>query len=160
MTTSITYIVEHPPLQHILLFKDSSQNILYSTKLERHSFHRNKTHLYRGPADTGTHIATLENPEHIRLDTGVEIVVERPRGFRGTRSFDFGGSEYKWIGQSKVTDATGKTVAEYRPKLWSFKVMGQLSVMDVDVETLEVIIATFVALLGEHSKDENEGAGG
>ena len=78
MTTSITYIVEHPPLQHILLFKDSSENILYSTKLERHSFQRNKTHLYRGPSETGTHIATLDNPEHIRLDTGVEIVFERP----------------------------------------------------------------------------------
>ena len=59
-----------------------------------------------------------------------------------------------------MTYATGKTVAEYRPKLWSFKVMGQLTVMDVDVETLEVIIATFVSLLGEHSKDGNVGAGG
>ena len=67
--------------------------------------------MYRGPAETGTHIATLDNPEHIRLDTGVEIVFGRPRGFSETRSFDFGGSGYKWIGQSKVTDATGKTVA-------------------------------------------------
>jgi hypothetical protein len=54
-----------------------------------------------------------------------------------------------------VTYATGKTVAEYRPKLWSFKVMGQLTVMDVDVETVEVIIATFVPLLEEHSKNGN-----
>jgi hypothetical protein len=38
--------------------------------------------------------------------------------------------------------------------------MGQLTVMDVDVETLEVIIATFVSLLGEHSKDGSVGAGG
>jgi len=59
-----------------------------------------------------------------------------------------------------VTDATGKTVAEYRPKLWSFKVMGQLSVTDVEMETLEVIIATFVALLGENGEDGNVGAGG
>src|SRR5277367_118935 len=132
----------------------------YSTKLERHSFQRNKNHLYCGTAETGTQIATLDNPEHIRLHTGAERVMERPRGFSKTRSFEFGGSEYKWIGQSKVTDAMGKTVGEYRSKFWSFNVMGELTVTDVDTETLEVIIATFVALLWEDSKGGDVGAGG
>src|SRR5271169_3645747 len=102
MTMSVTYSVHHPVLQHTLLFKDSTDSILYSTKFERHSFQSNKTHVYCGPAETGTHIATLDNPERIRLDTGADIVMERSRGFKQTRSFELGGSEYKWIGRSKV----------------------------------------------------------
>ena len=98
---------------------ESNKHVLYSTKYFAQT---HKTHLYRGAAEFGDHLATIE---HVSDDIWLITKSSEDRGwFFRTPCFDYEGDTFCWSGRSRLTNTAGTTLVQLETGSWSYTKVG------------------------------------
>ena len=135
------------------IIKDpKTSEIIYTMHCEYHVTKPNRRLLYRGPVHTGSCIAIIEqsgwskNPMLKLYQTGEIISMENSGFLHKRRAFRYKDRDFVWSGDTKMTDTTGKVIALFDRKYFSWKKIGRLTIANDEIGMRDVIVATSVAV--------------
>lgn len=131
--------------------KDQFGEVLYPFQRRPRLFKPIKRNLYRGRAEDGRLVATIERKDwssnwELKINSTQDVTIHPPYWPLGSYSFNYAGSDFCYLNDMKLTTADGDLIASFhRSYLWWTKV-GNLEVTEMGKEMMPMILASTFAV--------------
>jgi hypothetical protein len=127
-----------------LIRDQSDEVILYSTKYLSRADSSVK-HLYRSTPEAEDRIARIQH-----ISKSVWLITrdtDESGWFFHTPCFRYAGDEYCWSGRSTLRDTAGKTILKFDTgHSWWYTKVGDMTMVEMEEDMREVVLATLVAM--------------
>jgi len=135
------------------VIKDAKKtDVVYTMRSEYHVTKSHRRLLYRGLVHTGSCVAIielLESSKHPTLklyQTGEIISMNGSEISTKRLGFRYNDRDFVWTNETKLTDSTGKVIALFERKRFSWKKLGRLTIENDEIGMRDVIMATAIAV--------------